>query len=60
VHVRGIGYKGTIEVSTKPQGPGQRNLSPSDQRNLGSSDQRNLGPSDQRNLGPTDQRSLPS
>ena len=22
VHVRGIGYKGTIEVSTKPQGPG--------------------------------------
>ncbi len=23
VHVRGIGYKGTIEVSTKPHGPGQ-------------------------------------
>jgi Domain of unknown function (DUF1707) len=34
VHVRGIGYKGTIEVSTKPQGLGQRDLGPSGQRSL--------------------------
>jgi hypothetical protein len=34
VHVRGIGYKGTIEVSTKPQGLSQRDLGPSGQRSL--------------------------
>jgi hypothetical protein len=42
VHVRGIGYKGTVEVSTKPQGLGQRNLSPSTQADLGPSTQRSL------------------
>jgi len=34
VHVRGIGYKGTIEVSTKPQSLGGRDLGPSGQRSL--------------------------
>jgi hypothetical protein len=34
VHVRGIGYKGTIEVSTKPQGLGQRNLNPAAQHSV--------------------------
>jgi len=42
VHVRGIGYKGTVEVSTKPRGLGQGNLSPSGQGNLSPSDQRSL------------------
>jgi hypothetical protein len=50
VHVRGIGYKGTIEVSTKPQGLGQRDLRPSDQHILGPSGQRDLSASDQRSL----------
>jgi hypothetical protein len=37
VHVRGVGYKGTIEVSTKPQDLGQ-----SAQRDLGAPGQRSL------------------
>jgi hypothetical protein len=34
VHVRGIGYKGTIEVSTKPQGPGSLGPGSADPRQL--------------------------
>jgi len=34
VHVRGIGYKGTIEVSTKPQGPGSLGQGSPDGRQL--------------------------
>jgi hypothetical protein len=55
VQVRGIGYKGTVEVSTKPQGLGQRNLSPSGQRDLDPATQRYLSPADQRNLSPAAQ-----
>ncbi len=49
VHVRGVGYKGTIEVSTKPQGLGQRDIGQPD-----------LSQSSQRDLGPAHHRSLPS
>jgi Domain of unknown function (DUF1707) len=67
VHVRGIGYKGTVEVSTKPQGPGQRRLSPAAQpdsnpaaqSDLGPSTQRYLRPADQADSSPAAQRSLP-
>jgi hypothetical protein len=34
VHVRGIGYKGTIEVSTKPQGPDSPGQGSAGQRQL--------------------------
>jgi hypothetical protein len=47
VHVRGIGYKGTIEVSTKPRDHGQRT-------------QPELNPSTQPDLGPSGPRSLSS
>jgi hypothetical protein len=61
VHVRGIGYKGTIEVSTKPRDHGQRpqpELNPPTPPDLGASSHRDPGASSQRDLGASSKRDL--